>query len=255
MKIFAKRLKFLREKSELSQKEVAQKIHSTEASIYNYENGTRTPSIDTLKELSDCFGVTADYLIGRSKFPVANMNLEKVCDYSGLSPYALKILHQFRQNALPKILNIILYDKMAIEFLNYCEHINGCAAFEQNIRYHKHKFNQLSHTEINENNQAKVQNQRKVLLSNVEDLDRLKTYHEYKAQQFTSTLLKCVYGLPADEYIPKPSKTYAMAMEIIKCDEKFGKINPDFPNGGFIGAIDLYLENHGDEDGNDNKEE
>ena len=55
MEIFAERLKYLRENLKLSQKEVAQRIHSTEMSISNYEKGIRTPSIDTLNELADCF--------------------------------------------------------------------------------------------------------------------------------------------------------------------------------------------------------
>lgn len=251
MEIFAERLKYLRENLKLSQKEVAQRIHSTEVSISNYEKGTRTPSIDTLNELADCFGVTADYLLGRSKYPVANMKLEKVCDYTGLSPYALKLLNQCQKHAMPKILNLILSDKMCVEFFNYCEYINGCAAFNQSIKNQQRHFNKLSKTEINESNKEVIKNKMNTLLSNIVDAEKFKEQYEYKAHKFTFRLLKCFYGLSEYDYITSPPKSFTIVTEIMKLDEKDSKDNPDFLKDGFISAIDLHIEKYGDDSGND----
>ena len=248
MEIFAERLKYLRENWKLSQKEVAQRIHSTEMSISNYEKGIRTPSIDTLNELADCFGVTADYLLGRSKYPVANMKLEKVCDYTGLSPFALKLLNQFKEHAMPIILNTILSDKMGIEFFNYCEYINGCAAFEQSIKIQQHHFNKLSKTEIDESNKDVIKSKMNILLSNISDAEKFKDQYEYKAKKFTSRLLKCFYGLSECDYITPPPKSFTVVTEIMKLDEKSKKDNSDPSNRGFITAVDLHIENHDDND-------
>lgn len=248
MKIFAERLKILRELSKKSQKEIADLIHSTEASIRNYEKESRTPDIETLNSLADCFGVTSDYLIGRSPYPVINMKVDKICDYTGLSPFALNLLHTLKKTNTPKILNIMLSDKMWLDFYNYCENINGCASFDNSMKFYEHKFNQLANNKENKDQKA-LQNKRKALLHYYEELENLKAQYEYKAQQYTSKLLNCFYNIPADNNIP-PSKTYTMAMEVIKCDENSEKANSDFPSGGFISAIDILLDNFGDEDVN-----
>lgn len=66
--IFSERLRQLREEKGLTQQELAEKLNIGRASISNYELGTRTPDIEVLNKLADFFGVTTDYLIGRSEY-------------------------------------------------------------------------------------------------------------------------------------------------------------------------------------------
>lgn len=66
--MFSQRLKQLREEKGITQQELAQTLNIGRASISNYELGTRTPDIEILSKLADYFGVTTDYLIGKSDF-------------------------------------------------------------------------------------------------------------------------------------------------------------------------------------------
>lgn len=63
---FAERLKYLREEQGVTQKEVAFACDITPTCICNLENGSRNPTGSTITALSDFFGVSADYLLGRT---------------------------------------------------------------------------------------------------------------------------------------------------------------------------------------------
>ncbi len=64
------RLKQLRKERQLTQTELGDKINVTKVSISGYENGNRSPDTDTLQRLADFFGVSTDYLLGRTDTPV-----------------------------------------------------------------------------------------------------------------------------------------------------------------------------------------
>ncbi|MCU5332006.1 helix-turn-helix domain-containing protein [Bacillus wiedmannii] len=59
------RLKSLRKKENLTQKQVAEKIGVSQRMIGYYESEERFPPHDVLTKLADCFSVSADYLLGR----------------------------------------------------------------------------------------------------------------------------------------------------------------------------------------------
>lgn len=60
------RLKYLREKNGLTQKEVATKLGVESAAISKYELDMREPNIEALKKLATMFNVSIDYLLGRT---------------------------------------------------------------------------------------------------------------------------------------------------------------------------------------------
>ena len=62
---FPKRLKLLRKKTQLRQKDLADKIGVAQTTIANYERNLRFPDETTLMRLADYFNVTLDYLLGR----------------------------------------------------------------------------------------------------------------------------------------------------------------------------------------------
>lgn len=66
-KIFGERLKNLRIELEMYQKELANKLKVTPATISYWENGIKEPDFDTLNKIADLFGVSTDYLTGREK--------------------------------------------------------------------------------------------------------------------------------------------------------------------------------------------
>ncbi|MDE6031319.1 MAG: helix-turn-helix transcriptional regulator [Oscillospiraceae bacterium] len=60
------RLKQLRKEQGYSQKRLAEILGITQQAVCKYENMSVEPDIQTLIMLADLFGVTVDYLIGRS---------------------------------------------------------------------------------------------------------------------------------------------------------------------------------------------
>lgn len=65
-KSFADRLKILREENNLTQLELAQKFNITSQTISQYERGIRTPDFSLLDSIANYFGVSVDYLLGRT---------------------------------------------------------------------------------------------------------------------------------------------------------------------------------------------
>jgi len=61
---FSERLKTLRRNSNLTQKQLADEIGSSERGIQNYEIEQRKPAYDVIIKLANYFNVPADYLLG-----------------------------------------------------------------------------------------------------------------------------------------------------------------------------------------------
>ena len=59
------RLREARKKKRLTMKQLGAMVGVTEAAISHYELGKRQPDYDLAVKLSDCLGVTVDYLLGR----------------------------------------------------------------------------------------------------------------------------------------------------------------------------------------------
>lgn len=65
---FNARLKELRTEKNLSQNDLAKLLNMSKMAISHWESGHSEPSIPQLILLSEYFGVTVDYLIGKSDF-------------------------------------------------------------------------------------------------------------------------------------------------------------------------------------------
>ncbi len=61
---FKKRIKDLREKENLSMKQLAELLNVTKSRVNMWENSGTVPRMDTLLKLANHFGVTTDYLLG-----------------------------------------------------------------------------------------------------------------------------------------------------------------------------------------------
>ena len=60
------RLKRLRQSMHLSQEQVARLLGVDRSTISSYDSNVRQPSLDTLSRIADVFGVSTDYLLGRT---------------------------------------------------------------------------------------------------------------------------------------------------------------------------------------------
>ena len=63
---FGTALSELRHSRDLSQRTLATDLHISQALLSHYENGTREPGLPFVCRVCDYFGVSADYILGRS---------------------------------------------------------------------------------------------------------------------------------------------------------------------------------------------
>lgn len=68
MKIFSERLKELRTGKNLSQKQLAEILQTTNSSVCDWECGRTEPSLSTVVRIADFFDVSCDYLLGRADY-------------------------------------------------------------------------------------------------------------------------------------------------------------------------------------------
>jgi transcriptional regulator with XRE-family HTH domain len=95
--LFPERLAELRETAQLTRQQLADKLGISRASLEYYEKGKRKPDIEVLYKISECFNVTADYLIGRTDKRGANTKINSICEYTGLSESAINELNTIKQ--------------------------------------------------------------------------------------------------------------------------------------------------------------
>ena len=66
MNLFTKRLKELRKEKKITQVQMAAILEMTGRNYQRYEAGVLEPNMDCLIKIADYFGVSLDYLLGRS---------------------------------------------------------------------------------------------------------------------------------------------------------------------------------------------
>lgn len=103
--LLGERLKELRMERNMSQQELGNLLGITKVSVCGYENGTRSPSIDTLCEIARVFGVSTDYLLGMEIPIIAN----DMGEYIGaISKEDIEIIYNLRR--YPNLYNKMFKD-------------------------------------------------------------------------------------------------------------------------------------------------
>ena len=64
---FGLRLKELRERKNLTQKEAAHLLKVSRTSIIGYEQNTKNPKLETLRNLAEIYNSSVDYILGIDK--------------------------------------------------------------------------------------------------------------------------------------------------------------------------------------------
>ncbi len=113
MILFSKRLKELRKKAGFTQKELGAKVGVTKVSICCYENGTRTPTLDTLIDLANALEVELSYLMGVDYFVVAED--DKHCSIN-VAKDEIELIRELR-------MHIKLYERLLEDPKRTMEHI------------------------------------------------------------------------------------------------------------------------------------
>jgi transcriptional regulator with XRE-family HTH domain len=74
METIGERIAYIREMSDLKQKDLAEKIGVTKATMSKYENNINIPNADILCKIAKTLNTSTDYLVGRTNHirPYAN---------------------------------------------------------------------------------------------------------------------------------------------------------------------------------------
>lgn len=67
--MIGERLRTLRKSKNMTQEQVAAYLNAAKSTVSQYENNVNEPDLMTIAKLADLFGVSVDYLLGRSDHP------------------------------------------------------------------------------------------------------------------------------------------------------------------------------------------
>lgn len=98
------RIRALRESKGLSQQAVAEALQIKRESINSWENGLRDLKTASIVALADYFGVSTDYLLGRTECKSPDIDVQAICEKTGLSEKAVSTLIELNTN------DVIYYD-------------------------------------------------------------------------------------------------------------------------------------------------
>lgn len=129
---FGERLKWLRERSGLTQKFAAEKIGVKNNTLSSYESSKRQPDYITLKKLADLYEVTIDYIItGEENSSTVSVAGQEI----SLTPDEIKIFEELKRHPIlfhdlatdpeKKVKELIKLQKMKKLFLDEGEEISG----------------------------------------------------------------------------------------------------------------------------------
>lgn len=99
------RIKYLREKNGLTQKDIATKLGVEPAAISKYELDMREPNIEAIKKLATIFNVSIDYLLGRTPDVFVDETDRDTLDIS-----AIKDKYNFTKKRMDKVKEIYKND-------------------------------------------------------------------------------------------------------------------------------------------------
>ena len=75
---FSRALSSLRRERGLSQRQAASELGISQALLSHYENGLREPRLEFVVQVCDYYGVTADYILGRSEKQSSSQELKEL---------------------------------------------------------------------------------------------------------------------------------------------------------------------------------
>ncbi|MFB5690269.1 helix-turn-helix domain-containing protein [Bacillus cereus] len=81
--MIGEKIKELRKNSKITQEQLGNAIGVSKMAISYFEKGKKSPGRESLKKIADYFGVTTDYLLGRSEDPELNEEEDKVVTEEG----------------------------------------------------------------------------------------------------------------------------------------------------------------------------
>ena len=125
MSTIAERLKILREKKDLKQKEVASLTGLVRATLANWETGRTEPDLGSVRLLAEFYDVTTDYLLGRTDDPTpppghegksAGPDFDLAFQEKNLGDAIVRIVNICAEFGLPKDIMFKMIEKAVEKF-------------------------------------------------------------------------------------------------------------------------------------------
>lgn len=74
--MFTERLKKLRKKEKLTQKDIARFLNISQPAYQQFESGKKKMNLETMEKLADYFNVSIDYLLGKTDIPDLDLEID-----------------------------------------------------------------------------------------------------------------------------------------------------------------------------------
>lgn len=100
MNVLSKRLKEARKRAGLKQIEAAKKLGISNGTLSGYERNYRDPDTEMLNKMADLYGVTVDWLMGRSQDP--QMTADQYKKYNRYAEQIVAAIEEITDNKLKK---------------------------------------------------------------------------------------------------------------------------------------------------------
>lgn len=100
---FGEILKNIRKEKNITQEELAKVLNMKRTSISGYETGRKEPDFGTLNKIADYFGVSMDFLLGRSTIKYNMDELKKIIEEDGeLASFVHELITNYEVKTLSK---------------------------------------------------------------------------------------------------------------------------------------------------------
>lgn len=106
--IVRNRISELRQKNNLTQKELAEKLDINYSVLSRIETNDRPIKDDELSKIADFFGVTTDYLLGRPNTHHIDKEKSKVSELEEDFPEGISVLYRANKNLTPEQKEVML---------------------------------------------------------------------------------------------------------------------------------------------------
>lgn len=180
-KVIGERIGLLLSERKIKQKDLAEHLGITDNTISYFCSGKRMPNTTQIKEISQFFNISADYLLGISSAATNDKDIQYIGDYLKLSAEAIENLHSWADKAETNVLNFMLesfYPFTAI-----------CIDMEQNSA-----LNDMLH-----NLMERISDEGKCSECDIKEFERLSDSADlsrFRIQQSFNSLVECYCGNP-----------------------------------------------------------
>ena len=101
MNTLGEKIKYLRKQKDITQGKLAELINSTRPAVAKWETNAAFPPPEMIKSIADYFGVSTDYLLGRTLIPYIEIEIDGVETLEDARELGKKIGEEIAARSIP----------------------------------------------------------------------------------------------------------------------------------------------------------